>query len=258
MIFWIESQSIPVITVAVFALCYGLAAIVFTLAMFVSRRRIAADLQALTPVMLTPLAVIAGLLIAFLASRVWANVDRAYSFIGQEASAIGESVLLAGGLPAPTREAVDEGVIRYMEWVEAEDWPAMVRGRATLRSLPPGLLDAMRALLSFVPSGGGQTVVQQATLTAIDRALEARRNRILLSRAIIAPHQWAVIFLLDALILLTVAMVHLGRPLTIAVAQFLFSTAVAACLVLLMANDRPFAEGGVTLEPVAIHELGHH
>jgi hypothetical protein len=52
--------------------------------------------------MLTPLAVIAGLLIAFLASRVWSNVDRANTYIAQEASAIRESVVLADTLPADT------------------------------------------------------------------------------------------------------------------------------------------------------------
>src|SRR5205823_4585607 len=117
----------------------------------------------------TPLAMIAGLLIAFLASRVWTNVDRANTFIGQEASAIREAALLARGLPAPERDAVNEGIKRYLEWLEAEDWPAMIRGRASLRSSPPGLLDAMTALVSFVPNVGVQTVVQQASLSAISR-----------------------------------------------------------------------------------------
>ena len=239
-----------------FALCYGLAAAIFILALVVSRRRIAAELSALTPVMLTPLAVIAGLLIAFLASRVWANADRANTYIGQEASAIHESVLLAGALPAATHDAVHDGAKRYLQWVEAEDWPAMIAGRASLRPSPPGLLDAMTALLSFLPSGEGQSVARQASVTALERALEARQNRILLSKAIIASHQWAVIFVMDALILLTIALVHLGRPVPLAVALWLFSTAVAACLVLLMANDRPFAAGGVTQEPEVLRELG--
>ena len=56
--------------------------------------------------MLTPLAVLAGLLIAFLASRVWSNVDRANTYIAQEASAIRQSVLLADTLPEDTRTAV--------------------------------------------------------------------------------------------------------------------------------------------------------
>ena len=56
--------------------------------------------------MLTPLAVILGLLIAFLASRVWSNLDRANAYVGQKASAIRESVLLADALQPDVRTAM--------------------------------------------------------------------------------------------------------------------------------------------------------
>ena len=46
-----------------------------------------------------------------------------------------------------------------------------------------------------------------------------------------------------------IATVHIDRPPTAAVNLFTFSSAMAAYLVLLMANDRPFATGGITLEP---------
>jgi hypothetical protein len=58
------------------------------------------------------------------------------------------------------------------------------------------------------------------------------------------------------LILLTIAMVHVERPATVAVNLFILSTAVAACLVLLMVNDRPFGTGGITVQPEALRELG--
>jgi hypothetical protein len=55
--------------------------------------------------------------------------------------------------------------------------------------------------------------------------------------------------------LLTIAMVHIDRPATVAVNLLVLSTAVAACLVLLMVDDRPFAAGGITVQPVARREL---
>src|SRR5262249_14738375 len=103
MLLWLESQTTSVIALLVFALCYVLAAIVFFAVATISRRPIAGQSNATTPLMLTPLAVIAGLLIAFLASRVWSNVDRANTYIAQEASAIRESVVLADTLPEDTR-----------------------------------------------------------------------------------------------------------------------------------------------------------
>src|SRR5947207_13341796 len=99
MLLWLESQLTSTIALLVFALCYALAAIIFMAAATISRRPIAHELNATTRVMLTPLAVIAGLLMAFLASRVWSNLDLANSYVAQEASAIRESNLRAYPLP---------------------------------------------------------------------------------------------------------------------------------------------------------------
>jgi Protein of unknown function (DUF4239) len=255
MILWIESQDIAVITLIVFALCYAIAAIIFAAAIIVSRRRIATDLKATTPVMLTPLSVITGLLIAFLASRVWSNVDRANAYVAQEASAISQVVLLTDALPEDPRKAVRDGLRKYLQFIKAEDWPAMLSGHASFQPLPPGLTDAVAALLSFAPSQPGQHVVQNRAVEALEQALEARRNRVLLSGAVIAPVQWLVIFLLDALALITIGMVHLDRRATAAVNMFVFSTAIAASVALLMINDRPFSAGGFTVEPTALQHL---
>ncbi|MBV8869235.1 MAG: DUF4239 domain-containing protein, partial [Acetobacteraceae bacterium] len=237
-ILWIESQPTAVIALVMLAICYAFAAAVFALAGVVARRRVAVELKALTPVMMTPLSVIAGLLIVFLAAHVWANFDHAGAYVAEEASAIRESVLLAEALPQGMRDAVRAGVDRYLRFVEADDWPAMVARRANLHRPPPGLVDAISALLAYAPTGAGQQFAQQRSVIALERALEARRSRILLSEAPIAPIQWLVVFVLDGLILLTIAMVHLDRRAATAAGLLIFSTAVAACLVLLMVNDR--------------------
>jgi hypothetical protein len=70
MIYWIESQSTPAIVGIVFCLCYALAAAVFGFAAALSRRHVAEQLKTISPVTLTPLAVILGLLIVFVAARV--------------------------------------------------------------------------------------------------------------------------------------------------------------------------------------------
>jgi Protein of unknown function (DUF4239) len=255
MLQWVESQTTPVITLVLLALCYALAAIIFVVGLMISRRPIAVALKTTTPVMLTPLGVLVGLLIAFLASRVWTNLDKANAYVAQEASAIRESVLLADNLPQHVGMAVRAAIKTYLQFIEAEDWPAMADGRASLRRIPPGLTDAMKALLSFVPAGPGQELAQQRAVIAIDEALEARRHRIVLSQSTIAPIQWLGIFLLDVLILLTIGMVHVDRPITSAVNLLIFSTAVAGCLVLLMVHDRPFATGGITLQPDTLRDV---
>jgi hypothetical protein len=111
-ILWIESQPTASIALLVFAFSYLVAAAIFLATMVISRWRIAGDLKGMTPVMLTPLSVIVGLLIAFLASRVWTNIDRATAFIAQEASAIRETILLSDALPETTRAAVRSAIVR--------------------------------------------------------------------------------------------------------------------------------------------------
>ena len=75
-----------------------------------------------------------------------------------------------------------------------------------------------------------------------------------ISRAEIAPVQWAVIVLLAAMILVTIAAIHINVRPAMALTMFVFSTAVAMCLILLMVYDRPFGSGGFTLPPTAYRE----
>jgi len=98
-------------------------------------------------------------------------------------------------------------------------------------------------------------LAQERALVAIEHALEARRNRVLLSQAEIAPVQWAVILVLATLILVTIALVHIDRRLAMGVTLFIFSTAVAICLVLLLVYDRPFGAGGFTVGPTVLRSI---
>ena len=255
MLLWLEGQNVGVIVLLAFAFCYALAALVFVASSVVATRRLAADLKGMTPVMLTPLSVIAGLLIAFLASRVWTNLDPANAHIVQEANALRQTILLAESLPPDVKSTVRSSIKRYLQFVETEDWPAMAESRASLQPVPPGITEAMRTLLSFVPSAPGQQLAQERAVIAIEQALEARRSRILLSEAAIAPSQWLAIIVLTTLIFVSIAMVHIDRRATVGVSLFIFSSAVAACLVLLLLNDRPFAAGGFTLEPTALRQV---
>jgi hypothetical protein len=255
MIHWIESQSISAIIGIVFALCYAAAGVVFGLAAALSRRPIAEQLKAISPVTLTPLAVVLGLLVAFLAARVWENVGRANEYIGQEAAALSRVILLANALPTEVRTKVRTAIIQHVDFVLAQDWPEMASVRANQRTEPVGLTNAMAALFSFTPTQSDQVLAQQRAVAAVEQAFEVRRNRIRLSQVEIASVQWVVIFILAILIIITTAMIHMGKPAAMATTLFIFSTAVASCVVLLMENDRPFATGGITLTPAAFRDV---
>ena len=249
MVSWIESQPIPVIAVLMFAFSYALAAAIFAATAILARRPVGEELKTISPVTLTPLAVILGLLIAFLASRVWENVGHARDYVGEEAGA------LSNALPPEVRAKLRAAVKQHVDFVVERDWPEMAVMQANPRRDPVGLRNAVTALLSFTPAQPDQQLAQQRAIASIEQAFEARRNRLRLSSTEISSIQWYVIFILFMLILITTAMIHIGRPAAMATALFIFSSAIAACLTLLMVNDRPFAAGGVTITPAAFREI---
>ena len=124
---WIESQSTPLITLLMFGICYVLAAAIFGVALIFSPRPVARELKKVVPVTLTPLGVILGLVIVFLASRVWTNLDRAAEYIGHEAGALRETVLLADSLPPEVRASVLHAIRKHLQLLESEEWPAFDR-----------------------------------------------------------------------------------------------------------------------------------
>jgi hypothetical protein len=249
MIFWIESQSSGVIFLVVFGLTYLAAAVVFLTARLVSRTSIRTELQTVTPSILAPLGAILGILIAFLAARVWANVDRAEEYVTQEISALRQAALLVKSLPPDVRDQFRAGIKGHLEFIVSNEWPAMAEERATLRSNPPPLEAAMDALLSFSPSETNEKLGQSHALSAIEDALKYRRYRVWLSQAEIEPIQWIVILLLSAVIMITIATIHIEKKWAMAASLFVFSTAVAICLVLLLDYDRPFGHGGFAITP---------
>ncbi len=254
MFLWVEDQPTLLVAVLVFGFCYLLAAVIFVASVFVLRLPGATGLHATSPAMLSALGVVTGLVIAFVASHVWSNLTSAENYVIHEASAVRDTVLLAEVLPDEMRTKVRSGVKAYLHFIDTEDWSAMSKGHANLRRPPPGLTDAMNTVLAANLSGSGQQISQQRIVIAIQQALEARRQRIFLSEASIETTQWVAIFILAFLMLIAIRIVHADR-IAAAANLFIFSSAVAACLVLLIVSDRPFSAGGVTLQPGALHEI---
>jgi hypothetical protein len=252
MIFWLESQPVMVIVVIGYALCFSMAAGTFIVVWLLSRTRFADDLGIITPSLLTPLGVILGLLLVFLSSRVWTNVDRAGMAATQEATAVQELLREADELPPAVADPIRSGAVSYLEWVRREDWPSMMSGNGSLRSRLPGLADATKALADYNATISGQRSAQENALAAIGKVRDARRARILQSRSFIGRGQWLVVLVLYLHVLLSIAIIHIKRRVSMAVAIGMFSSAFAICFVLLLVYDRPFRSGGLTVSPVEI------
>jgi hypothetical protein len=252
MISWLESQPVPVIVVIGYMLCFSIAAATFIAGWLLSRTKFADDLSFITPSLLTPLGVILGLLLVFLSSRVWTNVDRASVAAAQEATAVQELRRVADELPPVVGDSIRDGVRVYLQWVQRDDWPGMMSGTGALGVKLPGVAQAMEALAEYNATISGQRNVQEDALAAIGKVRDARRARILQSRSFIGPGQWLVVLVLYFHVLLLISTVHIKRPVAMAVALWMFSSAFAICFVLLLMYDRPFRYGGLTVAPVSI------
>jgi hypothetical protein len=201
------------------------------------------------------LGTILGILIVFVAARVWTNVDRAHEYVTHEISALREAGLIAEALPPNVEEQVHADLKEHIQFLLSKEWPAMANGRADLKLRATHLEAATKALLAFSPDETNQKLPQSRALTAIENAFENRRYRIAVSRTEIDPIQWIVVLLLSLTILMTIASIHIHERWATAVGLFAFSTAVAICLVLLIEYDRPFAPGGFVLSPAEYSDV---
>jgi len=76
-------------------------------------------------------------------------------------------------------------------------------------------------------------VAQREIVSALQTALDARRQRIIISRSAINWVKWTVVIMLAALIEVTIGIVHSDNRAMAAIAMTIFALGVAACLVLI-------------------------
>jgi hypothetical protein len=98
----------------------------------------------MSPVMLTPLAVVFGLIIGFLAAQVWSDTERANVAVTREAGALDTVVLLAASFPE-TGKQIRALVRRHIEEAVTREWPAMARQETTLAMMTAADREGHRA-----------------------------------------------------------------------------------------------------------------
>src|SRR4029078_3200718 len=101
------------------------------------------------------------------------------------------------------------------------------------------LPQALQLPLVLDPQNAGQTTAQREIVTALQGALDARRQRIILSESSVNWATWACVILLAILTLVAIALVHSDNRLGAALAMGLFAAAVSTSLVLIAAHAHP-------------------
>jgi hypothetical protein len=198
--------------------------------------------------MLPPLGILFALLAAFVASEVWRDFERANAAVHREASALRAVVLLTGAFPSEFRAHLQALVSRHIENAVTQDWPDMAGRHADLKMTPAPLAEALQTTILLVPHGDGQVAAQRELIAALHGALDARRQRIVLSGSGVNWVKWTGLLLEAAVALAGIAFVHCDNRKTAALAMAVFSAAVAVVVVLILSHDRPFT-GPISVRP---------
>src|SRR5262249_6088129 len=203
--------------------------------------------KAVSPGMLPPLGILFALLVGFIAVEVWGNFDKAKSAVATEASALRAVILLAGAFPDQQRMRIYALINRHIDESVNKEWPEMARQRATLATLPTALIEALHDTLALEPADDSQRAARPEMVKELHTALDARRQRIVISESPLGTVKWLGILLQGLCTLVAIAVVHSDNSLARAITLALFATGIAMSVLLIAAYSRPFTSVGPEL-----------
>jgi hypothetical protein len=245
---WIHNLPIFWMTVVIFGVCYLMAAIVFLTVSALGRRPAGAALRGFSAGMLSPLGVIFGLLVAFIAAQVWGDVEHARVAVDREASSLRSAVLLSAAFPGEADTHLREFVRRHIDDAVSQDWPRMADQSATIRDTSAALGSALQFAIALDPKSPGQITAQKELVSALENALEARRQRIIFSRSNVNWVKWTCVFAQALVLIIAIALVHIDNRWTSAAAIAIFTTGFAVSVLLIASHDCPFT-GQISVKP---------
>jgi hypothetical protein len=130
----------------------------------------------------------------------------------------------------------------------------MARHNATLTLVPPRLSEALQLALSLNPRGDGQVAAQREIVASLMNALEARRQRIILSASSINWVKWTVLLTQAGLTLLVIGLIHSDNRAANRIIMAVFATAVGIAVVLIASHSRPFS-GELAVRPTVLLQV---
>jgi len=181
-------------------------------------------------------AVIFGLLVAFLSNDIWDRNKQAQRVILTEADTLVAlySLSVASGSDSSAFRAAIRG---YASAVVEDEWP-----RLRLQQRSPRTEAALDALMRQVASPGvaKDTGVQRTMLEMVLRIRAAHEDRLVVASDRTAVTKWAAVLLLALITQLAIAVVHLERPRPQAAALTIFTLAAVSLLGMLAIHEAPY------------------
>jgi energy-converting hydrogenase Eha subunit C len=251
---WLHNLPVLWMSLLVFGFIYLVTAAIYVAVSVFAVGERARSFKAISPGLLSPLGIIFALFVAFTASQVWTDTEKAKAEIDREASALRTVVILANAFPREAEAQLRGLIRRYIADAATQEWSMMANRTANLRAIPGVLAEALQATLALMPNSEGQKTAQREMATALETALDARRQRIIISQSQVNLLKWLCLFLQAVCALVAIAMVHSDNRLASIIALGIFATGVAASMLLILAHDRPFT-GEISIRPDALLQV---
>ena len=251
---WFLNLPVSWMALVVFAATYLITYGVYLLVTKFAETDWARAFKAVSPGMLPPLGILFALLVGFIAVEVWSNFDKAKVAVATEASALRAVVLLAGTFPAEQKARIYALINRHIEEAVNKEWPEMAQQRMTLSTLPTALIEELHDTLTMHPADDRERTAQPEMIRALHTALDARRQRIVISESSVGAVKWAAILLQGLCTLVAIAMVHSDNRRACVMALMLFATGIALSVLLIAAYSRPFM-GGTSIRPDLLKQV---
>jgi Protein of unknown function (DUF4239) len=237
---WVHNLPVLWMALVVFGGTYLVTAAIYAVIILLARGERARAFKAVSPGMLPPLGILFGLFVAFTAAQVWNDNERAEAAVNREASALRAILMLAASLPGEVEAQIRVVIGRHIEEAATREWPMMAQQTVTLGITPRPLAETLRLVLALTPTDKGKETAQRELVTALENALDARRQRIIVSQSEVNPVKWSCLFVQAVCALLAMGMVHSDNRLAAAITMGIFATGVATSVLLIAAHDRPF------------------
>jgi hypothetical protein len=251
---WLQNLPIGWMALAIFALTYLATWGIFAIVMSLAAGERARVFKGVSSGMLPPLGIIFGLFVAFMAAQVWSDIDRANTAVNREANALSTVVILAASFPGEAQTRLRELTRRHIQEAVTYEWPKMGQRSASLRVTPLSLAEQLQLVLALAPHSEGQVTAQREIVSALETAIDARRQRIIVSRSSVNWVKWAALLLQAICTLVAIAMVRCDNRGAAAAAMGIFATGVAVSILLIASHDRPFS-GEISVKPNLLQQI---
>jgi hypothetical protein len=201
-----------------------------------------------------------AVLLAFIAVATWETFKKSDVIVASEANYLGDVFRDTTGLPDDLARELRGHLIKYVDTVMEEEWPAQREGRVDQANLRRGwavLGDFHVDIARFRPANAGEAVIQAELLRSLSNLYDARRGRLLAAREHVSAIVWWIIGLGGVLTVGFACLFGPGNFTMHAVVTGLLAAMLALVVVLIVDQDYPF-RGTPSISDEAFRVVKHN